>query len=109
MDSMEGNARCWTKSDGEELDTLSEWIKSIRKLSIIFRIHHSSGKICTIYPSVFKKTEIANELRRLHDNFVLVPADKESNNLVFVYNYYYYECLLKEVGFTSISGNPTYT
>jgi hypothetical protein len=29
---------------------------------------------------------------RLHDNFVLVPADKASNNIVFVYKYYYYEC-----------------
>ena len=37
----------------------------------------------TIYPSVFKKPEVVNELRRLHDNFVLVPADKASNNFVF--------------------------
>jgi hypothetical protein len=38
----------------------------------------------TIYPSVFKKPEVVNELRRLHDNFVLVPADNASNNIVFV-------------------------
>jgi hypothetical protein len=29
MDSVEEYARHWTKSEGEELDTLSEWIKSI--------------------------------------------------------------------------------
>jgi hypothetical protein len=34
----------------------------------------------TIYPSVFKKTEVVNELRRLHDTFVLVPADEASSN-----------------------------
>jgi hypothetical protein len=34
----------------------------------------------TIYPFVFKKPEGVNELRRLHNNFVLVPADKASNN-----------------------------
>jgi hypothetical protein len=62
----------------------------------------------TIYPSVFKKPEVVNKLRRLHDNFVLVPADKASNNFVFVCKNYYYECLLNKLGFTSTSGNPTY-
>jgi hypothetical protein len=38
----------------------------------------------TVYLSVFKKSEVVNELRRLHDNFALVPADKASNNIVFV-------------------------
>jgi hypothetical protein len=52
------------------------------------RIHHLSGKIRTIYPSVFKKPEVVNELSRLHDNFVLVPADKASNNIdLFVKTY----------------------
>jgi hypothetical protein len=83
MDSVEEYARRWAKSEGEELDTLSEWIKSIRKL-LKCGIHHLSGKMCTIYPSVFKKPEVVNELRRLHDNFVLVPADKASNDIVFV-------------------------
>jgi hypothetical protein len=83
VDYVEEYARRWTKSEGEKFDTLSEWIKSIRKLSKS-GIHHFSGKVCTIYPSVFKKLEFINELRRLSDNFVLVPADKASNNIVFV-------------------------
>jgi hypothetical protein len=41
--------------------------------------------------------------------FVLVPADKASNNIVFVCKKYSYECLLNELGFTSTSENPTYT
>jgi hypothetical protein len=32
MDSGEEYARRWAKSKGKELDNLSEWIKSIRKL-----------------------------------------------------------------------------
>jgi hypothetical protein len=63
----------------------------------------------TIYPSVLKNTEVVNELRRLHDNFVLVPANRASNNIVFACKNYFYECLLNEMGFTSTSGNPTYT
>jgi hypothetical protein len=61
--------------------------------------------MCTIYPSVFKKSEVVNEFRRLHDNFVLVLADKAS----LVCKKYYYEFLLNKLGFTSTSGNTTYT
>ena len=32
----------------------------------------------------FKKSEVVNELHWVHENFVLVPADKASNNIVFV-------------------------
>jgi hypothetical protein len=108
MDSVEEYARRWAKSEGVELDTLSEWIISIRKL-LKSRIHHLSGKMHTIYPSVFKKPKVVNELCRLHDNFVLVLADKASNKIVFVCKNFYYECLLNELGFTSTSGNTTYT
>jgi hypothetical protein len=63
-----------------------EWIKSIRKL-LKFRIHHLSGKMRTIYSSAFKKPEVVNEVRRLHDNFVLVPADTLSSFVcLFVYS-----------------------
>jgi hypothetical protein len=31
------------------------------------------GKICTVYPSVFKKLEVVNELLRLHSKFMAVP------------------------------------
>jgi hypothetical protein len=65
MDSVEEHGKLRTRSEGEELDT-SEWFKRIRKLSK-FRILNLSGKIRTIYPSVFTKPEVVTELRRLHD------------------------------------------
>ena len=83
MNSVEEYARRWTKSEGEERDTLTEWVKTIRKL-LKSRIHHLTGKMRTIYPSVFKKPEVVNELQRLHENFVLIPADKAGKNIVFV-------------------------
>jgi hypothetical protein len=42
MDSVEEYARLSTKYEGQELDALSEWIKSIQKL-LKSRIHHLSG------------------------------------------------------------------
>jgi hypothetical protein len=37
-------------------------------------------------------------LSSLHDKYVIVPADKASNNIVFVCKSYYFECLIKELG-----------
>jgi hypothetical protein len=39
MESVDEYARPWTNSAGEELGTLSEWIKGIRKLLIIYRVY----------------------------------------------------------------------
>jgi hypothetical protein len=57
--------------------------KVFKKLSKS-RIHYLSDEMCTFYPFVFKKPEVVSELRRLHDNFVLVPANKASNDIVLV-------------------------
>ena len=49
-------------------------------------------------------------LRRLHDDFVLVPADKAPNTVIVVCKKYYIETLIKELGIntTNISRNSTY-
>ena len=59
----------------------------------------------------FQKPEVVKELNRLHEEYVLVPADKASNNIVFVCKAHYYNCILNELGITGNStfGNPTYT
>ena len=45
----------------------------------------------------------------LHDKYVIVPADKASNNIVFVCKSYYFECLIKEIDINSnTSSNTTY-
>jgi hypothetical protein len=40
------------------------------------RIRNTKTKVRTIYPSVFSKPEVRNELERLHEEFVFVSADK---------------------------------
>ena len=49
-------------------------------------------------------------LRRLHDDFVLVPADKAANNVIVVCKKYHVETLIIELGIntTNISPNSTY-
>ena len=59
MGSVEEYVRCWIKYEGEDFDTLSKWIKSIRKL-LRPRIHHLLGKMLTIFPSIFQKPDVVN-------------------------------------------------
>jgi hypothetical protein len=47
------------------------------------RIRNSKSQVRTSI-LLFSKPEVRNELERLHEEFVLVPADKGSDNIVFV-------------------------
>ena len=58
--------------------------------------------------SIFKDPKVANCLSSLHMDFVVVPADKAANNVVFVCKAFYYECLVKELGIGETCSNSTY-
>jgi hypothetical protein len=108
MDSVEDYARQWTKREKEDLDTLSEWVKSSRSL-IQIRIKKLSGFMNTRSTSIFKDPNVAKHLSLLHDKYVIVSADKAPNNIVFVCKSHYKDCLIKELGIDNSLGNPTYT
>jgi hypothetical protein len=61
-----------------------------------------------MYPSVFSKAEVRNELERLYQEIILVPADKACNSIVFLYKTHYYNCISNELGINSAFCNPTY-
>ena len=42
------------------------------------------------------------------DDGVVVPADKASNNIVFVCKTHYINCLMEELNMSTMTGNPTY-
>lgn len=48
------------------------------------------------------------ELDKLHDQFVLVPAYKAGNNIVFMCKVHFVNCILEELGINSVIDNPTY-
>ena len=52
-------------------------------------------------------SEVARELSRLHENFVIVPADKASNNHTFVCKRHYVSILI-ELRLNSLPRNATY-
>jgi hypothetical protein len=94
MDSVENYARQWAKREKEDFDTLSKWMKSVRLL-IQIRIKILSGSMSTRSTSIFKDPNVAKHLSLLHDKYVIVSADKTPNNIVFVCNSHYIDCLLK--------------
>ena len=111
MDAVEDYARMWIKREVDqdpELESLSDWARTSRSL-VQGRIHKLKNCVNSRPKSVFKDQEAVKCLSSLHDKYVFVPADKASNNIVFVCKSYYFECLIKELGINSnTSSNTTY-
>ena len=70
MVACEAYARQWVKKEDVELDTLSEWIKSIGEV-VKRRIRRLKYSVNTRSESIFHDPDVAHELSRLHENFVV--------------------------------------
>jgi len=91
-----------------ELDKLSDWVTSVRSL-IQKRIFKLSRFMSSKVRSIFNDKDVVDNLTDIHSKYVVVPADKASNNIVFVCKIYYIDCLVKELGINNNTGNPTKT
>ena len=100
------NWRYRTKED-VEVDTLSEWVKSVMSF-VNRRVSVFSRTMSRRHESVFDDPDVAAELVEIHEKFVVVPADKASNNIVFVCKTRYINCLMEELGMSTMTGDPTY-
>ena len=69
MDACEEYARRWAKKEDVEVDTLSEWIKSIADV-LKRRIRRLKHSVNTRHESIFSDPDVVRELSRLHENFV---------------------------------------
>ena len=107
MDACKEYARRWAKKEDVEVDPLSEWVKSIADV-LKRRIRRLKRSVNTRHESIFCYPEVVREISRLHENFVIVPADKASNNYTFVCKKYYLSILIEELGLNWLPGNPTY-
>ena len=107
MDSVEEYARRWAKKEDVEVDILSEWVKTVMSL-VNRRVSVLSRTMSHRHELVFDDPDVAAELAEIHEKFVVVPADKASNNIVFVCKTHYINCLMEELGMRTMTGNPTY-
>ena len=83
MDAVESYARSWARTEGVDHNILSEWTKTISNL-VKRRVYILRNSMATRYRSVFNDKDVSATLSDIHDKFVVVPADKASNNVVFV-------------------------
>ena len=74
------------------------------------RIPSLKEKIRLPNQKILNEPDMKDTLRRLYDDFVLVPADKAANNVIVVRKKYDMETLIKELSIntTNISPNSTY-
>ena len=107
MDACGEYVRRWAKKEDVEVDTLSKWIKSIADV-LKRRIRRLKQSVNTRHEFIFSDPDVFRELSRHHDNSVIVPADKASNNYTFVCKRHYISILSEELGLNSLPGNPTY-
>ena len=107
MDSIEEYANQWAKREKVEPDTISEWVKAVRGI-VCCRIHKLQSCYQSRPKSIFSDLKTRKCLTSLHHKYVIVPADKAANNIVFVCRRYCYECLIKELGFSDTYGNSAY-
>ena len=84
MDSVEDYARQWIKRAKEDLDTLSEWMKSVRSL-IQIRIKNLSGSMSTRSTSIFKDPNVAKHLSLPQEKYIIFSTDMAPNNIVFLW------------------------
>ena len=95
------------RKEDVELDTLSEWMKSIGEV-VKRRIRRLKHSVNTRSESIFRDPDVVRALSRLHEYIVIVPADKASNNYTFVCKRHYVDILIEKLGHHSLPGNPTY-
>ena len=107
--SIDLYAEQWSKREQVDLKYLSEWKDQIKEL-VVERISSLNEKIRSLKQKILSNLDVKDTLKRLHDDFVLVPADKAADNVIVVCIKYCIEILIKELGIntTNISPNSTY-
>ena len=91
-----------------DIDSLSKWVKAVRSLTLK-RMKVLNRSMSVNATSVFKDPDVAKTLSTIHDKYVVVPADKAQNNIVFVCKTFYIQCLLSEVPVENNRSDKTYT
>ena len=108
LESTDLYAKNWSKREQVKLKYLSEWKDQLNEL-VADRI---SDLKCHFRSPTFKvldQPDVQDSLHKLHDSYVLVPADKAANNVIVVCKKRYTGTLVKELGINNVnSNNPTY-
>ena len=90
------------------MSALEEWSETV-KLIISTRIQNLQHRKFRPCQKILEDPHIKTYLTELQSKYVLVPADKAGNNIIFVCKYYYIRTLMEELGINSGTNlNSTY-
>ena len=104
LDSVKEYTRRWAKKEDVEVDTPLSGLN--RQCQVNRRITVLTRTMSHRYELVFDDPDVAADYNELHQKCVIVPADKASNNIVFVRKTH--NCLMEELGISTTIGNPGY-
>ena len=90
----------WSKREGCHVSALEEWSETV-KLIISNRINSLQHRSFLPCHRILEDPHIKAYLTELQSKYVLVPADKAGNNIIFVCNYYYIHTLMEALGINS--------
>ena len=96
-------AKKWAKEANVDRRVLRDWEETVYKFIDEKVASLKQREINKRKKHVLKSRVNLDNLNKLHDNFVLVPADKASNNVIVVCKKYYLDVVIKE-----LSLNNTY-
>ena len=101
FESTDLYAERWTKWEQDNLKYLSKWKGTPKKL-VTDRTSGLKGKFNRPNQKILNDPWVKDCLRKLHEDFVLVPADKAAKNIIVICKKYYIETLIKELGINSL-------
>ena len=108
LTAIDDYARNWSKREGHHVSALEEWSETV-KLIISNRIQNLQHRNFGPCQKILEDPHIKTYLTELQSKYVLVPADKAGNNIIFVCKYYYIRTLMEELGVNSGTNlNSTY-
>ena len=90
------------------MSALEAWSETVKLIisNRISNLEHRSFRPCH---KILEDPHIKAYLTELQSKYVLVPADKAGNNIIFVCKYYYVHTLMEELGINSTTNrNSTY-
>ena len=85
---------------------LNSCCQQTNKAKFVERISSLKKKIRSPKQKILDDPYVKDTLRRLHDDFVLVPAHKAANNVIVVCKKYHIETLIKELGINTTDMSP---
>ena len=97
----------WSKREGCHMSALEEWSETV-KLIIRSRINNLQRRNFSPCHKILEDKHVMAHLKELQRKYVLVPADKAGNNIIFVCKYYYIHTLMEELGINSGSISNSY-